>query len=365
LLSGKLPAGTDADPNDSTQCDGVCAYLRRLLGPTGTASLLGSVDTRDAKVIKFKLQGDIVDATIPLNEAGAELEDFGLLFKLEIPKKKVTSRRARSLPAFRLEGGGAAAAAATTTATTLAPAVVVRSHNDTEGTTQFVSVAELEAMARERRQGGGQPCAIDLMVLMDASGSIRGGNCGTGLKCFDALKGFVRDVVSTLNVGTGPLDARVGLVTFNENQKVIFDLAEHDTNQDVERALMGLRTQPTGRTYTRKGMEKLRKTLIKESFNRAAASSDRQTPKRLVLVLTDGGYTGRVKGKVGCWQNGVYRCVRPEVADNRHLLIGTPARTHPNNPAPVAKDIVELDGIPIYAIGVNIPRENGVSPVGR
>ena len=69
--------GSDDDPNDSTKCDAVCAYLRRLLGATGTVDILGQLDTRDDKVIKFKLVGDIADATIPLNEAGAELEDFG------------------------------------------------------------------------------------------------------------------------------------------------------------------------------------------------------------------------------------------------------------------------------------------------
>jgi hypothetical protein len=51
------------------------------------------VDTRDADVIKFQLEGEMLGATVQLNDAGAELEEFGLLFKLQVPQK--ISRRVR------------------------------------------------------------------------------------------------------------------------------------------------------------------------------------------------------------------------------------------------------------------------------
>ena len=48
------------------------------------------------------LDGDIKNAVVPLGKAGAELEDFGLLFKLEVPKKKTSRRRARARRASAL-----------------------------------------------------------------------------------------------------------------------------------------------------------------------------------------------------------------------------------------------------------------------
>lgn len=72
----------------------------------------------------------------------------------------------------------------------------------------------------------------------------------------------------------------------------LFKLGDHDTNAAVVKAINDNLDHGGGQTHTKVGMEILRSTLIKESFDRAAASSDRQNPHRLVLVLTDGGYSG-------------------------------------------------------------------------
>jgi hypothetical protein len=167
-----LPSTSDTDPNDSTKCDAVCSYLRRLLGPKGKVKLLGEVDTRDADVIKFKLNGKIVNAAIPLTKAGAELEDFGLLFKLQIPKKK--SRRGRRSPTFLLEGSGSTQEA------------IGGATSSPSNTTQYVTSTSVDSVLRERR---GTSCPVDLMILLDASGSIKHRcNESPRLACWAKLK---------------------------------------------------------------------------------------------------------------------------------------------------------------------------------
>ena len=389
LDASLLPTGSDADPNDASKCDAVCAYLRRLLGATGKVSLLGQVDTRDAKVVKFKLDGKILNAVIPLTAAGAELEDFGLLFKLEIPKKTKTTarrRRARQPPSFLLEGDNrATATAAANTAAAAAAAAPMKNASHDHNNLQHVAASDGGAgmLRRQSRGGGSSTCAIDLMILLDASGSIKS-ECteklpGTNTKdlfgCWNKLKEFLRDLIAGLNVGTGATDARVGLVVFNMHAVKVFSLSRYSTNEDIDRVLNKLGDErlrisssrsdtmrlPGSATYTQKGMRLVR-TLIKESNAMAKASTNGRTqPKRLVLVLTDGAWTGKYANSAPCWR---------KVGGSYGWQCGT-SRLHTNNPARVAKEIVEDDGVPIYAVGINLKSErrtvanpDGVRPLG-
>lgn len=199
-------------------------------------------------------------------------------------------------------------------------------------------------------KGTNAMCAIDLMILLDTSGSIKSQCSGFGwpMACWTKMKNFLKKLVNSLNVGTGKTDARVGLVTFATGTRQVFSMSQYDTTKDVTDAIENIR-HTGGGTSTRLGMEMLKNTLIKQSNAMADASTvNRTDPLQLVLVLTDGGFTGRPRGDTPCWQDGVYNC--PDVFAN-------------NNPAGVAKRIVE-SGTPIYAIGVNLPRPDGSNPVG-
>lgn len=183
-------------PSDGLQlCRQECEYLHHILGLDGVLTLSGGIDTdQDADftddddlvgadvadgtgnytgdLIKFVLKGDVEDAVIPLSDAGGELEDFGFVFRLEIPRPARRVRRALPMAVPRAPA-------------TLLPRI---------------------ELGRSRRSS---VCPIDLMILVDRSNSIKT-NCklGSGLLCWKKMKDFLIDLVGHLNVGTGPNDAR-------------------------------------------------------------------------------------------------------------------------------------------------------------
>jgi hypothetical protein len=242
-----------------------------------------------------------------------------------------------------------------------------------------------EISAERERRGGGKVCPIDLMILLDESGSIYN-TCSIEAetsKCWDKTIKFLTDLVDELKVGTGPDDARIGLVKFStcisRNEKdpasfksddpsyyqlkypvsaaaqkerdekcpVVFKLQDHTTRSSVKRAIRKM-THEMGGTQTRIGLEQVRKHLIPESFAIAAANKDRPNPHRLVLVLTDGGFNGA--GKLNYYKkDGTLRW--PDFALNDRIYgkdkydPDVPKYAYPRHrydPADVAKEIVTV-----------------------
>eukprot|EP00729_Bicosta_minor_P029589 gene29589-9299_t len=148
--------------------------------------------------------------------------------------------------------------------------------------TVYATPANIHDVLRSRRgwwgdDDAGKPnCAIDLMILLDASGSVASD--------FPTLRSF------DLRIGNGAEDAKVGLVVFNTRQATVFGLDTFDNNNDLDRALRNLGRDravdmsqagnsygfsiPSGGTKTRQGLQHLRDYLIPESKALAAASTN-------------------------------------------------------------------------------------------
>ena len=119
------------------------------------------------------------------------------------------------------------------------------------------------------------PCALDLVFVLDESGSITSPN-------FEKMKDFCIDVVESIVIGDA--STRVALVTYGDDATIIFNLNEGTDKDDV---IQNIRNIPYGggQTHTAAAL-KLCKDDIFDSDN-----GDRASATNAIIILTDGAST--------------------------------------------------------------------------
>ena len=115
-------------------------------------------------------------------------------------------------------------------------------------------------------------CPVDIIFVVDDSGSIGSGNFGT-------VKSFLRQLVSRLDIDSG--NTRVGLVTFSSSVGTVFNLKDHSTIASLQSAISSLGYRGGG-TNTARALAYVRTTML------TSAAGDRPNVPNIVAVLTDG-----------------------------------------------------------------------------
>lgn len=120
---------------------------------------------------------------------------------------------------------------------------------------------------------------MDVVFLVDTSGSIREKN-------FKKIRSFLGDLVFSLDVDTG--DIHVGMVSFADDEKLIFDLDEYNDRVDMRDAINGME-YTRGTTNTAAGLKYVRERL----FN--GRGGDRRDVNNVIVILTDGNSNEKEK----------------------------------------------------------------------
>ena len=126
-------------------------------------------------------------------------------------------------------------------------------------------------------------CSLDLVFVLDSSGSIRDANPADG--AFDnyaLMLEFVIDIVNALNVGPG--GTHVGLVFFSNDAINEFFLNSFSTRSDIVNAIRNL-TYLGGDTHTAAGLFEMRQTQF------TVMNGDRPDSDNVAIVITDGAST--------------------------------------------------------------------------
>ena len=109
--------------------------------------------------------------------------------------------------------------------------------------------------------------------MIDSSGSV-------GKKNFEKMKNFVAAVSEKLDIENG--NVRVGLVTFNSEVYVQFNLGDKSTSSEVVTAITAT-VYTHGTTNTGGALQTVYSTML------TPANGDRQTVPNIIVVMTDGG----------------------------------------------------------------------------
>ena len=124
---------------------------------------------------------------------------------------------------------------------------------------------------------GCKSTGADIVFVLDGSGSIGSSN-------FLKMKSFVKDVVTSFDVGMGAAQTRFGLIQFATTVKREFDLSKYDTVAKIQTAVDKV-SYMTGGTNTHLALD--------EMVNNGFAEKNGARPKseghpRVGIVLTDG-----------------------------------------------------------------------------
>jgi len=115
-------------------------------------------------------------------------------------------------------------------------------------------------------------CPVDIVFVMDESGSITGTD-------FSLMKSFLSQLVGRLDIDSG--NTRVGLVTFALNVGTRINLNAHASARSLQSAISSL-TQASGGTNTAGALAYVRTMML------TSATGDRSDVPDVVVVLTDG-----------------------------------------------------------------------------
>jgi len=117
---------------------------------------------------------------------------------------------------------------------------------------------------------------VDLAFLVDSSGSIN----NNGKNGHAASKGFVKDVVKDLHVGTNWTDTRVAVVQFSHwhYQTIEISLKDGTSEYQINKAVDGMSFH-NSETYTNYGLSFVRNHIFKDAKAGSA---------QMLAVLTDG-----------------------------------------------------------------------------
>ncbi|ESN97757.1 hypothetical protein HELRODRAFT_177819 [Helobdella robusta] len=116
----------------------------------------------------------------------------------------------------------------------------------------------------------------DIVLAIDGSGSI-------GIFDFNVIKSFLKNFTSSLNIGSDPSShSRISVVQFSDHVQLEFDLDEHSTLHDYERAIDNINYLDMN-THTHLALE----YLTTKSFVPSAGARSAGVPK-IAIVITDG-----------------------------------------------------------------------------
>ncbi|KAL3865980.1 hypothetical protein ACJMK2_043322 [Sinanodonta woodiana] len=114
--------------------------------------------------------------------------------------------------------------------------------------------------------------AEEIVFVLDASGSVGHDN-------FNLVKDFVKTVIRSLNIGTGPNQTRVGLITYSTNVVMQIKIQDNHTLHELEQAVDNIVYSTGGKTETEKALN----LLITEGFQ-----GMRPGTRKTAIVITDG-----------------------------------------------------------------------------
>jgi hypothetical protein len=130
---------------------------------------------------------------------------------------------------------------------------------------------------------------VDLVIVLDNSGSIEDPNAGGAVGNFQKIKDFLNSLAAALNNrgGIGPNGNQIGLVEFGNGAINQFYLNTHSTLAGVTASIDAL-SHKLDNTYTSAGLYQMRTVQFTQ------ANGDRPDVDNVCLLLTDGGSTVNV-----------------------------------------------------------------------
>ncbi|KAK7009737.1 collagen alpha-4(VI) chain [Biomphalaria glabrata] len=115
----------------------------------------------------------------------------------------------------------------------------------------------------------------DIIFVVDTSSSIWPEDFNNHVKT------FLKEIISSFNIGQGPLDSRVGVLLFGNAEYLQFYLNKHKTVNDTLKAIDAIRYRG-GDTYTHRALEYTAKWMLNPIYGA------RPDVAKIVIVLTDG-----------------------------------------------------------------------------
>jgi hypothetical protein len=156
--------------------------------------------------------------------------------------------------------------------------------------------------------------ALDLMFLLDASGSIEMPALGGAVGNFhDKVLGFVKELIPYFQIGHGNNETQVGVFTFSDivNEAVL--LNQYDTAAGLV-ARVDTIPYTQGGTYTSSGLSAIRTSMMSLANGMRPLSAG---VSRVLIVMTDGASTS------GYWPDVQAQLIRDENVNVYAMGVGT------------------------------------------
>jgi hypothetical protein len=177
---------------------------------------------------------------------------------------------------------------------------------------------------------------VDLVVVLDSSGSIEDPFAGGAVGNFQQIKNFIESLAIALNSrgGIGPNGNQIGLVKFGNSATNIFYLNDFSSLAAVSSAIQAVTYEPEN-TNTAAGLAQMRTVQF------TLANGDRPDVPNVCLLLTDGGSTVNVGSTIS----------EARAAQNQNITVLTVGVSqNVRNNATARQEVIDMSQQP--------PREN-------
>lgn len=126
---------------------------------------------------------------------------------------------------------------------------------------------------------GDKPCApMDVVFLLDSSQKVYGDD-------FDKQLEFANTMVDQLDIGSGPSQTRVGVISIGYTYLLQFYLRTHQTKEEVKTAIRQIRHRYSYETNIGSSIRFMTQYMFRPFFG------GRRDATRVAIVITDGGST--------------------------------------------------------------------------